>query len=85
MTLGRLFKSSVPQESENNIHSASIGNILGGLVPGLPADTKICGCSSLLYKLTWQPTPVFLPGKFHGQRSLVGYSPWGRKESDMPE
>ena len=27
----------------------------------------------------WQPTPVFLPGKSHGQRSLVGYSPWGRK------
>ena len=31
------------------------------------------------------PTPVFLPGKFHGQKSLVGYSPWGRKESDMTE
>ena len=30
-------------------------------------------------------TPVFLPGKFHGQRSLVGYSPWGLKESDMTE
>ena len=30
----------------------------------------------------WQPTPVFLPGKFHGQRSLVGYSPRGHKESD---
>ena len=30
-----------------------------------------------------QPTPVFLPGKFHGQRSLAGYSPWGLKESDM--
>ena len=29
----------------------------------------------------WQPTPVFLPGKFCGQRSLAGYSPWGRKES----
>ena len=29
-----------------------------------------------------QPTPVFLPGKFHGQRSLVGYSPWGPKESN---
>ena len=28
---------------------------------------------------------VFLPGKFHGQRSLVGYSPWGRKESDATE
>ena len=31
----------------------------------------------------WQPTPVFLPGKFHGQRGLAGYSPWGHKESDM--
>ena len=30
----------------------------------------------------WQPTPVFLPRKPHGQRSLVGYSPWGRKEKD---
>ena len=28
---------------------------------------------------------VFLPGKFHGQRSLAGYSPWGHKESDMTE
>ena len=33
----------------------------------------------------WQPSPVFLPGKFQGQRSLEGYSPWGRKESDMTE
>ena len=32
-----------------------------------------------------QPTPVFLPGESHGQRSLVGYSPWGRKELDMTE
>ena len=32
-----------------------------------------------------QLTPVFLPGKSHGQRSLVGYSPWGRKESDTTE
>ena len=30
-----------------------------------------------------KPSPVFLPGKFHGERSLVGYSPWGCKESDM--
>ena len=33
----------------------------------------------------WQPTPVLLAGKFHGQRSLVGYSPWGHKESDTTE
>ena len=33
----------------------------------------------------WQPTPVSLPGKSHGQRSLVGYSPWSHKESDTTE
>ena len=33
----------------------------------------------------WQPTLVFLSGEFHGQRSLVGYCPWGHKESDMTE
>ena len=32
-----------------------------------------------------QPTPVFLPGKFHGQKALVGYKSWGHKELDMPE
>ena len=32
-----------------------------------------------------EPTPVLLPGKFYGWRSLVGYSPWGRKELDMTE
>ena len=33
----------------------------------------------------WQPTPVPLPGKSDGWRSLVGYSPWGHEESDMTE
>ena len=37
------------------------------------------------WRRKWQPTPVLLPGKFHGQRSLVGYSPWGCKELDMTE
>ena len=37
------------------------------------------------WRRKWQPTPVFLPGKFHGQRSLAGYSSWGCKESDMTE
>ena len=37
------------------------------------------------WRRAWQPTPVLLPGKSHGQRSLVGYSPWGRKESDMTD
>ena len=37
------------------------------------------------WRRKWQPTPVFLPGESHGRRSLVGYSPRGRKESDMSE
>ena len=36
----------------------------------------------ILWSRKWQLTPVFLPGKFHGQRSLAGSSPWGHKESD---
>ena len=44
-----------------------------------PWDRKI------LWKKKWQPTPVFLPGKPHGQRSLVGYSPCGHKESEKTQ
>ena len=37
------------------------------------------------WRRQWQPTPVLLPGKSHGQRSLVGCSPWGHEESDTTE
>ena len=37
------------------------------------------------WRREWQPTPVFLPGEFHGQRSLVGCSLWGHKELDTTE
>ena len=37
------------------------------------------------WRRKWQPTPVLLPGKLHGLRSLVDYSPWGHKEPDMTE
>ena len=37
------------------------------------------------WRRKWQPTPVFLPGKFHRQRNLAGYSPWGCIELDMNE
>ena len=37
------------------------------------------------WRKKWLPTPVFLPGEFYGQRSLVGYNPWGCKESNMTE
>ena len=39
----------------------------------------------IVWRRKWQPTLVFLPGEFHGQRRLAGYSPWGCKESDKTE
>ena len=44
-----------------------------------------CWVRKVPWRRKWQHTPVFLPGKFHGQRSVAGYSPWGRKESDTTE
>ena len=43
-------------------------------------ETRVCN-----WRRQWHPTPVLLPGKSHGQRSLVGCSPWGHKELDMTE
>ena len=61
-----------------------------GLSRGLSGKESTCRSSSRLgfdpwvgkmpWRRKWQPTPVFLPEKFHGQRSLAGYSPWGHKE-----
>ena len=41
--------------------------------------------AKILWRREWKPTPVFLPGEFHGQSNLEGYSPWGHKESDKTE
>ena len=46
---------------------------------------KIAATDACSRRRKWQPTPVFLPGESHGQRSLVGCSPWGRKEPDTTE
>ena len=58
-------------------------------VKNLPAMQEIHGLDPWVGEIPWRrewlPTPVFLPGEFHGQRNLVGYSPWGHKESDMSE
>ena len=54
--------------------------------PANAGDTSsIPGSERSPWRRKWQPTPVFLPGESHGWRSLLGYSPWGRKESDMTE
>ena len=52
-------------------NAADVGAV--GFIPGSGRSLK---------SRKWQPTPVFSPGKFHRQRSLVGYSPWGGKELD---
>ena len=72
-----------------------------GLLPGSPGSASgkepVCQCGrykkrgfnpwirKIPWRRKWQPTPVFLPGKVLGQRSLAGYSPQGRKESDTTE
>ena len=45
----------------------------------------IHGVRKIPWRRKWQPTPVLLPGKSQGQRILIGYSPWGHKESDTTE
>ena len=60
----------------------------GGSLPRWPTcQCRRRGLDLWNGKIPWrrkgQPTPAFLPGEFHGQRNLAGYSPWGCKESDM--
>ena len=56
---------------------------------GAACQCRGCGFSPWVGKIPWcrkwRPTPVFLPEKSHGQRSLAGYSPWGCKETNTPE
>ena len=51
----------------------------------LYVSPKAGDSGSIPWRRKWQPTPVFLPGKSHGQRSLADYSPWGHKEPDTTE
>ena len=70
VTIGySLSESSPPGGSEAKASLCNVGDL--GSIPG-----------KIPWRRKWQPTPVLLPGKSHGCRSLVGYSPWGCKESD---
>ena len=57
------------------------------ILNGLPwkRTRSLCRFLDCIQVLQWHPTPVLLPGKSHGWRSLVGCSPWGREESDTTE
>ena len=75
----------------------SLGFLGGSVVKNLPASAEDAGeeedaedwfnpwFRKFPWRRAWQPILVFLPGESHGQRSLVGYSPWSHKESDTAE
>ena len=74
-----------------------ICTVAGGFSGGASGKEPCCQCrrrkrrrfdpwvEKIPWRRKWQSAPVLLPGEFHGQRSLVGYSPWGCKESDTTE
>ena len=72
-----LFETSIIRDSPGCSDSKASAYNVGD--PDCPWIRKIP------WRKKWQPTPVFSPGKSHGWRSLVGYSPQGREEYDMTE
>ena len=87
-------------QSEQRGHDAVLETVASMSIacrPKLPwwSDSKASACNAghpglilggkIPWRKEWQPAPVFLPGEFLGQRTLVGYSPWGHQESDMTE
>ena len=63
-------------------------SLVAQMVKRLPAmqETRVRFLiGKILWRRKWQSTPALLPGKSHGWRSLIGYSPWGCKESDTTE
>ena len=70
--LPSLFILGLPGGTEGKNQPADAGDV--GLIPTV---------GKIPWRRKWQPTPGFLPGKSHGQRSLAGYSPWGRKDLGM--
>ena len=94
MDLEMIILSEVSETEKDKYHMISL---IWGFPGGTSGREHTCQCRKhercgfapwvrkIPWRRAWQPTPVFLPGEFHGQRSLVGYSPWGRKESDRTE
>ena len=84
LLLGHLRVPALPMQFPQN-HVLAWA-FLGGSVMKNHLRCRRHGCKPLVGKIPWrrkwQPTPVFLPGKSHGQRSLMGYNPWDCKESD---
>ena len=95
LTLSDFIEYSQTSSSVHMILQARILEWVASLPPGdLPnmaiepsslTIPALVGRFSTTWRRKWQPIPVFFPGEFHGQRTLVVYSPWDHKESDMIE
>ena len=79
-----LFTKNYPKRAEKLICYKGVNKFTPLLAPVIFQD-KIRISNNNSWRTKWQPAPVFLPGEFHGPRSLAGYSPWGHKESDTTE
>ena len=87
-----IFLVEVHSDKTSNQHwiindLCSISDFPGGLDGEASAydagdPGSVPGSGKISWRRKWQPTPVFLPGKSHGWKSLVGYSPWDHKESE---
>ena len=93
-----IFDWRVVLGEENGLHLFSLNNLRVFTPPGFPGGSEVkaaaCnvgdqvlipGSGKIPWRRKWQPTPVLLPGESHGRLSLVGYNPWGCKESDTTE
>ena len=91
-----LGEQGQPEETRRSVNLILLSAILRvGFPGGVTGKEPTCQCRrhkrhrfnpwarKIPCSRKWHPIPVLLPGKFHGQRSLVGYSPWGHKELDM--
>ena len=78
-----LNQSGIPLINLNLLWCSGSDGKVSCLQCGRPRSSPWVG--KISWRRKWQPTPVFLPGKSHGRRSVVGYSPWCRKESDTTE
>ncbi|KAB0377362.1 hypothetical protein FD755_011806 [Muntiacus reevesi] len=85
-----LGRSHMPHSNRAHVpqllmHAGSRAHSTRSIEQCLIFMSKVNTYQEFIMQEKWHPTPVFLPGKSHGQRSLVGYCPWGHKESDTTE
>ena len=83
--MGRIRKMEVTKGWNYKKSTYSAGGLDSKESVCIAGDLGSTPGSGRSWRKEWQPTPVFLPRAFHGQRSLADYTPWGRKESKMTE